>query len=74
MVSDKEILIEELEEHIAQVREATFKNPFVCIELRDRLIMNALIAHQSMVNLGMDNETWNECRKFSIWLTSDQIQ
>lgn len=28
----KEELIEELEEHIAQVRKATFKNPFYFIE------------------------------------------
>ena len=72
MVRDKEILIEELEEHIAQVREATLKNPFSVVG--DRLIMNALLAHQGAANFCMDRETWDDCRRFSIELTSDKMQ
>jgi hypothetical protein len=71
-IVDKEELVEELEEHIAQVREATFKNPFVMVG--DRLIMNALIAHQGAANFGMDRDTWNDCHRLSILITSDQMQ
>jgi hypothetical protein len=31
MIDDKEILVEELEEHLKQVREVTLKNPFTDI-------------------------------------------
>jgi hypothetical protein len=71
-VNAKEELIEELEEHIAQVREATFKNPFVIVGYP--LIMNALLAHQGAANFGMDRETWNDCRRFSVEITSDKMQ
>lgn len=50
-VHDKEILIDELEEHIAQVRACTFRNPFLNLFNDDGLVRGCQVKSKRLFNI-----------------------